>query len=268
MMNNTWLIILVVLAAGFAVFLLLPQFLPEKAPTETSAIIDVEPDVTAEEGQPAVTQPEADEEEMEEAPDVSAVEEQPAVTEPEADKEETEEAPDVPAVEEEPALVTGYSIDGAIGSTEYAHSTEIAGVEVYWANDATYLRVGLAAPATGFVAIGFDPVRRMEGANFILGYVKDGKGYFRDDFGTESTAHTADVDRGGVENIVSSAGAEWADQTILEFIIPLDSGDAMDKRLVPGNTYTVLLAYHDLMDGFTTRHSRRGSGEIQLDAVP
>jgi hypothetical protein len=258
-MNNIWLIILGVLVVGFAAFLLVPQFLPEKAPAETSAIIDVEPDVTAEEEQPAVTEP-----------DVTAEEEQPAVPEPEADEEETEteEPLDVPVVEEEPAPVTGYSIDGTIGSTEYAHSTEIAGVEVYWANDATYLRVGLAAPGSGFVAIGFDPVRQMEGANFILGYVENGKGYFRDDFGTESTAHMADVDRGGVENIVSAAGAEWADQTILEFIIPLDSGDAMDKRLVPGNTYTVLLAYHDLMDGFTTRHSRRGTGEIQLDAVP
>ena len=244
-MTNTWLIILGVLVAGLAVFLLLPQFLPEKAPVETLAIIDVEPDVTAEEEQPAVTEPEADEEET-----------------------KMEEAPEIPVVEEESAPAAGYSIDGAIGSTEYANSTEIAGVEVYWANDATYLRVGLVAPATGFVAIGFDPVRRMEGANFILGYVEDGKGYFRDDFGTESTAHIADVDLGGVENIVSSAGAEWVDQTILEFIIPLDSGDAMDKPLVPGNTYTVLLAYHDLQDGFTTRHSRRGTGEIQLDAVP
>jgi hypothetical protein len=243
--NNTWLIILGVLAAGLAVFLLLPQFLPEKAPVETAVVIDVEPDVATEEGQPAATEPEAQEEGT-----------------------EMEEVPEVSVAEEERAPATGYSIDGEIGSTEYAHRTEIVGVEVSWANDATYLRVGLAAPGTGFVAIGFDPVRQMEGANFILGYVEDGKAYFRDDFGTESTAHMADVDRGGVENIVSSAGAEWADRTVLEFIIPLDSGDALDKPLVPGNTYTVLLAYHDLRDGFTTRHSRRGVGEIQLDAAP
>ncbi len=242
-MNNTWLIILGLLAAGFAVFLLLPHVLPEREPvSEPPAVVEVEPDVAEEEG--PVVEPAAEEETTE------AVEE----TEPEV---ATEEAP-----------VIGYSIDGAIGATEYAHSTEIAGVEVYWANDAAYLRVGLVAPGTGYVAIGFDPVRRMEGANLILGYVEDGKGYFRDDFGTESTAHMADADRGGVDNIVSSAGAEWTDRTILEFIIPLDSGDEMDKPLVPGGTYTVLIAYHDLQDGFTTRHSRRGTGQIQLDAVP
>ncbi len=240
-MNNTWLIILGLLAAGFAVFLLLPHVLPERGPvSEMPAVVEVEPEVA---------------------------EEEVAVGEPTVEvEEETTEVAGETAPEEAP--MAGYSIDGAIGATEYAHSTEIVGVEVYWANDATYLRVGLVAPGTGFVAIGFDPVRRMEGANFILGYVEDGKGYFRDDFGTESTAHMADVDRGGVDNIVSSAGAEWTDRTILEFIIPLDSGDEMDKPLVPGGTYTVLMAYHDLQDGFTTRHSRRGTGQIQLDAAP
>ena len=242
-MSNTWLIILGILAAGFAVFLLLPHVLPERVP-EVPAAVEVEPDAAEEEV--AVDEPTVQVEEE----TAEAVEE----TEPEA------------AAEEAPAI--GYSIDGAIGATEYMHSTEIAGVEVYWTNDATYLRVGLVAPGTGYVAIGFDPVRQMEGANFILGYVEDGKGYFRDDFGIEATAHMADVDRGGVDNIVSSAGAEWTDRTILEFIIPLDSGDEMDKPLVPGGTYTVLLAYHDLQDGFTTRHSRRGSGQIQLDAAP
>ena len=51
-MNNTWLIILGVLAAGLAVFLLLPQFLPGEAPVETSVVLDVEPDVATEEEQP------------------------------------------------------------------------------------------------------------------------------------------------------------------------------------------------------------------------
>jgi hypothetical protein len=244
-MNSTWWIILGILAVGAAVFLLLPQLLPEKelAPEGPTAVVV----------EPGETEPEL-----------------PAVTESEEEGAAIDtEAPNEPAAAvEETVPVLGYSIDGAIGQAEYAHSVQIAGVQVYWSNDATYLRVGLVAPGTGFVAMGFDPVRQMEGANFVLGYVKDGKSYFRDDFGIEPTAHMADVDRGGVNNIVSSAGAEWTDQTILEFIIPLDSGDELDKPLVPGLTYPVLLAYHDLQDGFTTMHSRRGTGEIRLDAVP
>ena len=240
-MSKTWLIILGLLATGLAVFLLLPHVLPGRQPVpEGPAIVESEPD--SGEGEVAVDE---------------------ATTEDEATEAVEEVEPEQP-----PAQASGYSIDGAIGADEYAHSTEVAGIEVYWANDATYLRVGLVAPGTGYVAIGFDPDRQMEGANFILGYVQDGKGTFRDDFGTEPMAHMADIDRGGVDNIVSSAGAEWTDQTILEFVIPLDSGDEMDKPLAPGGTYTVLLAYHDLQDGFSVRHSRRGTGQIQLDAVP
>jgi len=245
-MNKTWLIIVGALAMGFAVFLLLPYVLSEKeAAPELPAVVDVQPGVVAE-TEPVVTEPEGDEEEAQPEPTIELE----------------------PVVEEQPSATAGYSIDGAIGASEYAHSTQIAGVEVHWSNDATYLRVGLVAPGTGYVSIGLDPENRMEGANFILGYVEDGKAYFRDDYGTELTAHMADADRGGEDSIVSSAGAEWADQTILEFIIPLDSGDAMDKPLLPGHTYTVLLAYHALQDGFTVRHSGRGTGEIQLDPIP
>ena len=164
-MNSTWLIILGVLAAGLAVFLLLPTVLPERAPEiEEPAVVDVEPAVAeAEEAVPEAAEPE-------EAPG----------TEPEA--AETEE--DV-TVEEVAARVTGYSIDGVIGANEYVHHSEVAGIEIHWSNDATYLRMGLVAPGTGYVSIGFDPVRKMEGANYVIGYVQDGKGYFRDDFGTE-----------------------------------------------------------------------------------
>ena len=232
-MNNTWLFILGILAAGLAAFLLLPQILPERgAAPEIPAVVEVE---TAEE---------------------------------DAETDETDEVESAPAPEPEPEAappVAGYSIDGEIAVAEYAHTTRIAGVEVHWSNDATYLRVGLVALGTGYVSIGFDAERQMEGANLILGYVRDGKAYFRDDFGTEPTVHMADTDRGGTNDIVASAGAEWADRTILEFIIPLDSGDEMDKRLVPGNAYPVIVAYHDLQDGFTVRHSGRGSGEIELD---
>ena len=248
-MKTTWLIILGLLVAGAAVFLLLPHVLPVRETVEeVPAVVDTAPSEV-------VAEP------VETAPD-----EEPA--EPEGDDETASDAGDEGAATEEPITLTKYSIDGSIGTDEYPHRVEIAGVEVYWTNDAEYIRVGLVAPGTGYVSIGFDPVRQMEGANLILGYVEDGEGYFRDDYGTEPTAHMADVDRGGIDNIVSSAGNEWIDRTILEFIIPLDSGDEMDKPLVPGSVVTVLVAYHDLQDGFTARHSRRGTGEITLVPAP
>ena len=164
-----------------------------------------------------------------------------------------------------PASGPRAAIDGIIYAGEYAHNTSAAGFEIHWTNDAHTLRVGLISPAEGYLAIGLDPVHRMEGANYILGAVVDGRATVRDDFGTGPVAHAPDVARGGKSDILESAGCEVEGKTYLEFVIPLDSGDAMDKVLVPGQSYKVLIAYHLTSDDFDAWHSRRGSGTITLD---
>lgn len=194
----------------------------------------------------------------------------PEETEPVTTSEDPATEPEEEVTEpviEEPATVaaTGYSIDGTIVSGEYAHEMTIAGVDVYWTNDAYRLRMGLVSPGTGFVAIGFDPDRQMEGANFIIASMHEGELTIRDDYGHETTSHMEDTARGGEDNILAAAGNQWPDQTVVEFIIPLDSGDAMDKPLIPGHQYTVLVSYHSMFDDFSNPHTRRGSGTLQLD---
>ena len=169
------------------------------------------------------------------------------------------------AIAEPEAATVDYAVDGWIGAEEYAHEKSIAGVDVYWANDDQQLRIGLVSPGTGFVSIGFDPDRQMEGANIIIAAVHEGQLTIRDDYGHEPLAHIEDTMRGGQDDIVAAAGNQWPDETVVEFIIPLDSGDSMDKPLLAGHTYTVLVSYHSMLDDFSNRHTRRGSGEMQLD---
>jgi hypothetical protein len=159
-------------------------------------------------------------------------------------------------------------VDGVIEQGEYPHSVEIAGVTVYWGNDAETLRMGLVSPGLGYVSIGLDPERRMEGANFILGAVREGWGAARDDWGTGPVAHGPDVDNGGTDDILEWDGSENDEGTVFEFVIPLDSGDPADKPLRPGETYAVLAAYHASDDSFGARHTERGAGEITLDPAP
>lgn len=157
------------------------------------------------------------------------------------------------------------AIDGVIHTGEYAHTLESGGFRVFWSNDDTVLRMGLLSPGTGYVAIGLDPDQRMRGANFILGAVRDGQLEMRDDYGTGLLRHEADVAIGGRDDILAAAGREVNGQTMIEFVIPLDSGDPFDKPLKPGETYTILVAFHNTNDSFSAMHSQRGSGEIQLD---
>lgn len=160
------------------------------------------------------------------------------------------------------------AIDGVIYGGEYAHSTQAAGFEIYWANDARTLRIGLISPGLGYLAIGFDPVNRMEGANYILGAVAGGRTVVRDDHGTGPVAHGADTANGGRDDVLGAAGLEANDKTYFEFEIPLDSGDPTDRALVPGQTYKILIAYHRTDDDFGAWHSRRGAGTITLDPAP
>jgi len=167
-----------------------------------------------------------------------------------------------------PASGPRAAIDGIIYAGEYAHNTSAAGFEIHWTNDAHTLRVGLISPGTGYLAIGFDPVNRMAGANYILGAVTAGGVVTRDDFGTGPVAHTPDVMSGGTNDILEAEGSEASGKTYFEFVIPLDSGDALDKALAPGSTYNVLIAYHLTSDDFGAWHSRRGAGTIHLDPAP
>ncbi len=175
---------------------------------------------------------------------------------------------ELPRVPIEPVAVIPVAIDGIVFQGEYAHSMDAGGFEVHWSNDINYLRVGLVSPGSGYVAIGFDPDYRMKGANFILGAVDDGQLMMRDDYGNGPVSHTADTLLGGTNDILEAAGQEQDGQTTVEFVIPLITRDANDKTLVPGETYDILIAYHETSDSFAAGHSRRGSGTLRLDAAP
>jgi len=247
---SKWILVAlgVALAAGFATWLVLTQWSEKPTVAEVTSV-----PAPAETPEAAVSV----------ATESTTAE--PVASAPITPAEPVPQAPSVPAA---PARVTLSSVDGVISTGEYAHSTKVAGVEVHWTNDHRVLCVGLVSPGTGYVSVGLDPVDRMLGANFILGSVSEGVLTIRDDYGNAAIGHEADTALGGTDNVLSAAGHQWADQTVVEFVIPLDSGDSTDKKLVPGNSYPILVAYHDLSDDFSVRHNRRGSGRIVLDPAP
>jgi len=154
-------------------------------------------------------------------------------------------------------------IDGVIEPHEYRHSMTDpgTGMEVHWQNDATYLYVGLVSPGTGWEAIGFDPTRKMQGANIIIGAVSEDSLVIEDHYGASPTSHREDK----ASQILQSAGVEAEGKTVIEFVIPLASDDPNDVSLVPGTDVTVILAYHVASDRLTARHTKRSTSSIALD---
>lgn len=155
------------------------------------------------------------------------------------------------------------AIDGVIQEGEYAHKLvdPATGMIVYWANSAQTLTIGLVSPGTGWLSIGFEPDRQMQGANIIIAGINEDVVTIEDHYGNSPTSHRKD----STSHIIQAAGSETNGESILEFRIPLDSGDRQDKALAIGSEVTIILAYHNSNDSLTSRHSERSTSTLMLD---
>jgi len=119
---------------------------------------------------------------------------------------------------------------------------------------------------TGWVGIGFNPKDAMEGADYILGYVKDGKVKLRDDYGDTKRNHKEDEKLGGTSDITVVGGEEKGKNTTVEFSIPLNSGDKYDTVLNPEENTVVLLAFGGSRDSMRSKHKYRATLNVNLSS--
>jgi hypothetical protein len=156
----------------------------------------------------------------------------------------------------------GSDSTGVVPDTLGYHHVDTADYQFHWKIENDSIRCILSANTSGWVAVGFDPVIRMQGANFIIGYVSNNVVSIRDDYGVSQTAHSSDISLGGSENLSQKAGNESNGVTTISFTMPLNSGDTYDKALNPLNTYPVIFAKGDT-DDFSSLHT--GTSVINLN---
>lgn len=97
------------------------------------------------------------------------------------------------------------------------------------------LDIVLVAKTKGWVSIGFNPKRRMQGADYIIGYVTDkGEVVIADHYGHSMIGHKSDLDLKGEDNIIDPTGSIKDGITTLKFKIPRNSGDKNDTVLSKG----------------------------------
>ncbi len=160
-------------------------------------------------------------------------------------------------------------VDGRIAEGEYRFSYFDAGIHasLYWTIDeeAGVIYLGLVSPASGWVALSLAPTGpRMKGGDILIGYVKDGEVFVRDDYAHEVVSHTADVELSpeGEDNVLERAGSSGPAGTVIEVVRPLAASDAYDKPITD-DLIRAQLAYSEVAD-FSSYHVARTAIEINF----
>ena len=162
-----------------------------------------------------------------------------------------------------PGTAIKWVADGVISADEYQQSKTYVDFSISWSNDSEYIYIGMKAKTAGWVAVGFGAETFMKNADIIEGSVKDGGLSIVDMFSTgEFGPHPPDIQSGGTDDILASAGKFDNGYTTVEFKRKLDTGDKLDKPLVKGIN-KIIWAYAN-EPVLTLKHSSRGSGEIEL----
>jgi hypothetical protein len=152
--------------------------------------------------------------------------------------------------------VTRPFIDGVIVEGEYSETIVFDGIELHCFNDDEFVYIGLRSAGSGWVALGVSPVNIHSGANFLFGSVVGKDVWVSDEYGSGQYEHSMDISLGGTSDIVEYAGTELLN-TVIELKIPLNSGDYYDVDLEVGNTYSIIVAYHESEDDFQMKHTAR-----------
>jgi hypothetical protein len=166
-------------------------------------------------------------------------------------------APTAPA-----ATLVAWAADGVISPQEYPSRKAYGNWEINWRSEANDVFIGIRAKTSGWVALGVQPASGMDRADFIIGWVADGKTTLDDQFG-QGLNHQPDSRLGGTNDITIFAGGEKDGYTVIEFRRALDTGDRFDVPLKKG-TNKILWSF-GTGDDITRQHAERGYGEISID---
>ena len=149
-------------------------------------------------------------------------------------------------------------------ATEYDHTLNVKDMDVHWKLDGDKINVKLSAKTTGWVAIGFDPEKAMQGADIVIGAVKKGKVRIEDHYGDRKRAHSKDKKLGGSNHVMDPKGMEKDGITTISFTLALDSGDKWDKPIKTDGMYRIMLAYGTGRDSFKSGHKWRGVYDVNF----
>ncbi len=161
-----------------------------------------------------------------------------------------------------------WKADGVFSPGEYLseYNDESSGYEIRWNTDDEYIYFGIRADTEGWLAIGLEPEFRMNGADMIIGMVKEGETVITDQFSTGVFGpHIPDTELGGTNDILEYGGREEGGITVIEFKRLLATGDEFDND-VSGDSLNLIWSFGST-DDFTRKHVVRAPSVVTIDII-
>ncbi|MBN1110195.1 MAG: hypothetical protein JXA45_05490 [Methanomassiliicoccales archaeon] len=160
------------------------------------------------------------------------------------------------------------AFDGTIASGEYSyHATFSDGqFELHWEVEGEEVRFGMVGRTTGYVAIGFEPVMLMEGADMVIGWVNgSGEAMVYDLFCTGSFGPIhLDIDLGGTDDLLGFGASSGDGHVTVEFGRALVTGDAYDHDIPSVGRLKVIWATGSVFDP-AVMPDQGGMGSVEMD---
>lgn len=162
------------------------------------------------------------------------------------------------------SIIFTFVVTPHLWSMEYEHNLKADNMSFAWTVKGTEIHIEISAKTTGWVGIGFNPEKAMQGANIIIGAVKNGKVKIQDHYGNRQRGHIADTKQGGTDHVKNAMGNEQDGITTISFTIPLYAGDKFDTDIKADGINIVMIAYGGGRDNFTGRHPFRAVYSVNL----
>ncbi|MBN1151723.1 MAG: hypothetical protein JXA58_00805 [Dehalococcoidia bacterium] len=155
-----------------------------------------------------------------------------------------------------------WAADGVVEPGEYSNELVQGTYRLFWSSSEETIRIAMQADTGGWVAVGFQPGDRMKNADIVMGMMVDGQAVVSDHYSTgDFGPHSADVNQGGSDDVLSFGGLRTDSSTTFEFERSLDTGDEYDESLERGVATQIIWAYGS-SDNERMQHSARGYASI------
>ena len=138
-------------------------------------------------------------------------------------------------------------VSAALSANGARHIT-LGDMEFGWRHDADRLHGDLSAPGTGWLAVGFNDARRLDGTRFVIAAVADAPPRAEVHIALPPDHKTVESLTGASSGLGDLAGRFEAGRSILSFSLPHRTADRYSRDLSPGHSTHLMLAWSHAPD--------------------